>query len=313
MGSNPSHSTAKAFRLAFICIVSGAAMAVSAVAGAWVQSQLSAGSQAGEPHHSTVADGRQHAEYIRENVSMLAAKLGDMQARLIRVEGVARRVAEAAGVSFTAPEIHTGLQESLLDLEADRQLTEMHSWTAESLGRELDALESELTAGTEQLRMLDAVLTQRNAVRESLPSINPVNHPYLSSSYGWRRHPITGRHTMHEGLDFAAPRGSPIVAASAGVVTEARYVPGYGKMVEINHGNGLVTRYAHASSISVKLGQLVSKGETIARVGSTGRSTGAHLHYEVRIAGHALDPTLFMEEAQADTQNAPAAIAAAGG
>src|SRR5690606_17041976 len=79
---------------------------------------------------------------------------------------------------------------------------------------------------------------------------------------------------------------------------EARYVPGYGKMVEINHGNGLVTRYAHASSISVKLGELVTKGQQIARVGSTGRSTGAHLHFEVRIAGHPLDPTLFLDGGQ---------------
>lgn len=106
---------------------------------------------------------------------------------------------------------------------------------------------------------------------------------------------------MHEGLDFAAPRGTPILAASGGVVTEARYVPGYGKMVEINHGNGVVTRYAHASSISVKLGELVTKGQQIARVGSTGRSTGNHLHYEVRVAGYPLDPTLFLENDWADT------------
>lgn len=288
-------------------------MAVSAVAGAWVQSQVNGGRKAGSQHDGAVANGQQHADYIRENVSMLAAKLGDMQARLITIEGVAHRVAEAAGVSYTAPEIHTGLQESVADLEADRQLAAMRPWTAESLGRELDALEHGLSAGTEQLGMLDAVLTQRSAVKESLPSMNPVNHPYQSSSYGWRQHPITGRHTMHEGLDFAAPRGSPIVAASPGIVTEARYVPGYGKLVEINHGNGLVTRYAHASSISVKLGELVSKGQTIARVGSTGRSTGAHLHYEVRIAGHPLDPTLFIEEGEADTRDAPAAIAAVGG
>src|SRR3546814_6252017 len=99
---------------------------------------------------------------------------------------------------------------------------------------------------------------------------------------------------MHEGLELAAPKGTPTHAASGGVVTEARYVPGYGKLVEVSHGNGLITRYAHASSINVKVGDLVEKGQLLARVGSSGRSTGPHLHFEVRMAGHPLDPTLFL-------------------
>ncbi len=99
---------------------------------------------------------------------------------------------------------------------------------------------------------------------------------------------------MHEGLDFAAPSGAPIYAASGGVVTQARFRSGYGNLVEIMHGNGLSTRYAHASSIKVKEGDLVEKGQAIALVGSTGRSTGAHLHFEVRMAGHPLDPALFL-------------------
>lgn len=299
MGSNSSHSTAKALRLALISIASGAAMAVSAVAGAWMQSQFDGGRDATVQQGGLLADdSRRHAEYIRENISVLAAKMGDMQARLIAIEGLGQRVAEASGVSYTDPEIQNALEQSFADLDAAEQVALPGAWTAESLGRELDIMERELAAGTERLHMLDAVLTQRTGMKETLPSLNPVDHPYLSSSFGWRRHPITGRHSMHEGLDFAAPRGTPILAASGGVVTEARYVPGYGKTVEINHGNGLVTRYAHASSISVKLGELVSKGQQIARVGSTGRSTGAHLHYEVRIAGHPLDPTLFMDQSQ---------------
>ena len=116
----------------------------------------------------------------------------------------------------------------------------------------------------------------------------------VASSFGWRRHPISGRHALHEGLDFPAPKGTPIYAASGGVVSEARYMTGYGKLVEINHGNGMSTRYAHASSIVVKLGDVVEKGQLIARVGSTGQSTGSHLHFEVRMAGHALDPKLFL-------------------
>lgn len=301
MGSNIFHSTAKTLRLSLICIASGAAMAVSAVAGAWMQSQSAGGREAGALQGGlSTAQSLQQADYIRENVGVLAAKLGDMQARLIAIEGLGRRVAGAAGVSYIEPEIQAGLEQSLMDMEAAGEQALLQDWTAESLGRELDLMERELAAGAERLGMLDTVLTQRTGMKESLPSVNPVDQPYVSSSYGWRRHPVTGRHTLHEGLDFAAPRGTPILAASGGVVTEARYVPGYGKMVEINHGNGLVTRYAHASSISVQLGELVAKGQQIARVGSTGRSTGNHLHYEVRVAGHPLDPTLFLENGGPD-------------
>ncbi len=237
---------------------------------------------------------RRDADYIRENVGQLAAKLGEMQARLIAMDGLSQRIAEVSGVAYTDPEIQAGLEQSsaLQDTPLAADLT------AESLGRELDLLGRELAAGNERLRLLDTVLTRRTGMKEALPSLRPIDEPYLSSSYGWRRHPVTGRHAMHEGLDFPAPRGTPIIAASGGVVTEARYVPGYGKMVEINHGNGLVTRYAHASSISVKLGEMVSKGQQIARVGSTGRSTGSHLHFEVRVADHPLDPTLFLEDGQ---------------
>lgn len=303
MGNNSSHSTAKALRLAFISVACGLGMAVSAVAGAWMQSQFDSGRTPGTSSNGlSVAQAERHAEYIRESVGMLAEKLGEVQAQLIAVDGLGRRVADAAGVSYTDPEIQAGIEDTLLGSESVVALSASHQWTAETLGRELDMMARELSAGRERLQMLDAVLTERNGMKETLPSLAPIDAPYLSSSFGWRRHPVTGRHSMHEGLDFAAPRGTPIFAASGGVVTEARYVPGYGKMVEVNHGNGLVTRYAHASSLSVKLGEVVTKGQQIARVGSTGRSTGPHLHYEVRIADHALDPTLFMANARSDSE-----------
>lgn len=299
MGSDSSHSTAKALRWALISIASGAAMAVSAVAGAWMQSHLDDRNGLASGDQAVFAEqARRDANYIRENISVLATKVGDIQAKLIAIDGLGRRVADSAGVSYIEPEIHAGLEQSVVDSNSQTDDAWLQDYTAEALGRELDILERELAAGTERLHLLDVALTRRTGVKESLPSVQPVDLPYQSSSYGWRRHPITGRHTMHEGLDFAAPRGTPIRAASGGVVTEARYVPGYGKMVEINHGNGLVTRYAHASSISVKLGELVARGQQVARVGSTGRSTGAHLHFEVRVAGHPLDPTLFLDDAQ---------------
>ncbi|HWK70986.1 MAG TPA: M23 family metallopeptidase [Burkholderiaceae bacterium] len=233
--------------------------------------------------------------YVRENVNLLASKVGDLQAKLIAMDALSKRVADAAGVSYTDPEVHASLEQGDAPPVMD-YITAEHgaSWSAEGLGRQLDALAQQLSDKKSGFEMLDLVLTRRSGVEAGLPTLNPVNYPYLSSSFGWRRNPVTGRHSMHEGLDFAAPKGTPIHAASGGVVTEARYAPGYGKLVEINHGNGLITRYAHASSINVKMGDLVEKGQMIARVGSTGRSTGSHLHFEVRMAGHPLDPTLFL-------------------
>lgn len=243
--------------------------------------------------------------YIRQNVNLLASKVGDLQAKLITMDTLSKRVAEAAGISYTDPEIYASLEHAtvpVMDYITDEQGA---AWTAQGLGRELDSLSTQLSEQKDWFAMLDLVLTKRVGIEAGLPTYTPVNYPYLSSSFGWRRNPVTGRHAMHEGLDFAAPKGAMIHAASGGVVMQARYVPGYGKLVEIDHGNGLVTRYAHASSIKVKQGDLVEKGQEIARVGSTGRSTGSHLHFEVRMAGHALDPTLFLAK-----QDAPAQVVA---
>lgn len=287
-----------------VAAVAGIAMAASAAAGAWVQSYLGQRPVLSTGQERLIAEQSSlDSLYIRENVSVLASKVGQLQAELIAMGGLSKRVADAAGVSFTDPEVHASLQEaSAPAVMDDVGENAAASWSAEGLGRQLDALSQQLTEQKDWFGMLDLVLTRRTGIEAGLPTFMPVDYPYLSSSFGWRRNPVTGRHSMHEGLDFAAPRGAPIHAASGGVVTEARYVTGYGKLVEINHGNGMITRYAHASSITVKLGDLVEKGQVVARVGSTGRSTGAHLHFEVRMAGHPLDPTLFLDKSTPDRQ-----------
>lgn len=303
MRNRVSDSNKKSFRVVILTLAAGAALAASAAAGAWVQSQLSVRPVLSADQERAIAEqALRDSAYIRQNVNLLASKVGDLQAKLITMDGVSKRVADAAGISYTDPEIYASLDHTampVMDYITDEQGA---AWTAQSLGRELDALTAQLSEQKDWFAMLDLVMTKRMGVEASLPTYTPVNYPYLSSSFGWRRNPVTGRHSMHEGLDFAAPKGALIHAASGGAVTQARYVPGYGKMVEIDHGNGLVTRYAHASSIKVKLGDLVEKGQEIARVGSTGRSTGAHLHFEVRMAGHALDPTLFLAKQQAPEQ-----------
>ncbi|RTZ44756.1 M23 family metallopeptidase [Candidimonas sp. SYP-B2681] len=300
MGNRKFDSSGKGLRTIVVTLLAGAAMAASAVAGAWVQSQLSKRPVLNVDQERAISElASRDSAYIRENVNLLASKVGDLQAKLITMDGLSKRVAEAAGVSYTDPEIHASLEDSaipVMDYITDESGA---PWTAQGLGRQLDALQQQLTEQKDWFAMLDLVLTRRAGVEARLPTYTPVDYPYLSSSFGWRRNPVTGRHAMHEGLDFAAPKGTPIHAASGGVVTEAGYRPDYGKLVEINHGNGLLTRYAHASAINVKRGDLVEKGHLIARVGSTGRSTGAHLHFEVRMAGHPLDPTLFLAKPQA--------------
>ncbi len=240
------------------------------------------------------------ASFVRENVNLLAAKVGALQARMVSVDGLGKRVAQAAGVAYTDPEVVAGQQGVPEATQAMDELFtvlpgEPHVATAEEVGRQLDQLQRQMSAQHDNLSMLDLALTRRSGDAARVPTAMPVqNYPYLSSSYGWRRNPVTGQYAMHEGLDFAAPPGTAILAASGGVVIESKYQPGYGNTVEIDHGGGLLTRYAHAQRLLVKQGDLVERGQRIALVGSSGRSTGPHLHFEVRLAGQPLDPKLFL-------------------
>jgi murein DD-endopeptidase MepM/ murein hydrolase activator NlpD len=131
-----------------------------------------------------------------------------------------------------------------------------------------------------------------------MPTIPPVEGSWSASSFGWRIDPITGMQAMHEGMDFIADTGTPIVAAAGGLVTVAESHHQYGLMVEIDHGNDFTTRYAHASRVFVKVGDLVQRGRKVAEVGSTGRTTGPHLHFEVRYKGVAQNPARFLQAAK---------------
>ena len=293
-------SSAKGLKLSLAAVFAIAGLGAAAAAGAWVQGRVSQPATLSVVQEQAINDlATRDSNYIRGNVDLLASKVGDLQARLIELEGLSKRVAKVAGLSYTDPEIQAGIVDASAQVMDYITPDDAAFGSAEGLGRELDSLQQQAARQKDRLAMLDVALTRRAGVEASLPTYTPVNYPYLSSSFGWRRNPVTGRHVMHEGLDFAAPRGTPIRAASGGVVTEARSISGYGKMVEITHGNGLVTRYAHASKLNVAVGDIVEKGQLIANVGSTGRSTGPHLHFEVRMAGHPLDPTLFLAKQEA--------------
>ncbi|AYR21607.1 M23 family metallopeptidase [Alcaligenes faecalis] len=280
---------AKGVRRTVIALVALVSLGVSAAAGALVQSHW--GDRSGMSLETDRAQSQ--AAAMQDNVTRLAEKVGGLQAKLIEMDGVSKRVAKAAGIEYTDPELAGAMPVQDLAVMDSMDGADL-VWSADRLGEQLDNLAKQMSEQQDWFQMLDSVLTERTGNEARLPNYRPVDYDEVASSFGWRRHPISGRHALHEGLDFPAPKGTPIYAASGGVVSEARYMTGYGKLVEINHGNGMSTRYAHASSIVVKLGDVVEKGQLIARVGSTGQSTGSHLHFEVRMAGHALDPKLFL-------------------
>jgi murein DD-endopeptidase MepM/ murein hydrolase activator NlpD len=147
-------------------------------------------------------------------------------------------------------------------------------------------------------------------VEVAVPSINPVEIMKFSSGYGYRSAPTRGASRNHKGIDIPGPVGTPIYATADGMIGRAQWVSGYGKFVEINHGNAVQTRYGHLSAMNVAPGQRIHKGDILGYMGSTGRSTGSHLHYEVRIAGEAINPTAFLSPIKADAAGANLLLAA---
>ena len=161
----------------------------------------------------------------------------------------------------------------------------------------VDSLDQQLEDRQQQLNVLETLFMNRDLLGEVLPAGRPVKHGWLSSYFGYRIDPFTGRRTRHDGVDIAGKLGEPVMAVAAGVVTYAGKRYGYGNLVEINHGNGFVTRYGHNSMVKVKVGQTVSKGQVVALMGSTGRSTGPHVHFEVWRRGRVVNPLKYLNAA----------------
>jgi murein DD-endopeptidase MepM/ murein hydrolase activator NlpD len=225
----------------------------------------------------------------QEHVNALAIQLGQIQARVIRLDALGERLAKLAGVKEKDLETPAGQGGPMM---------RAYNMSEQELQERMAALIGELDQRADRYGALEALLLQQSLKKNTLPSASPVNAGYNSSSYGWRVDPFTGQMAFHEGLDFMAEVGTPIYAAASGIVAAAERTPDYGNIVKIDHGDGLETRYAHASRLLVKPGQRVEKGQLIAEVGSTGRSTGAHLHFEVRLNGAALDPRKYLTSNQ---------------
>ena len=239
-------------------------------------------------------ESQRSKDFVRENLNAMAVKLGEMQAQLLRLDTIGERLAGMAGVK---PQDLKAFE----DKSAGRggPLVLPTAMSATELQRAVDALAHQVEAKSDAISMIESQLLEDRIRKSLLPTSLPVEAQWNVSTYGWRVDPFTGERAMHEGVDFVAIPGTSIGAAAAGVVISAERHPQYGNLVEIDHGKDLTTRYAHASKIVVKVGQLVKRGQKIAEVGSTGRSTGPHLHFEVRIRGLAQNPDRFLRMAQA--------------
>ena len=171
------------------------------------------------------------------------------------------------------------------------------SYSAPELTEMIFQLERQLEDREKQLRLLDKVSSRQKLEDERYVQGRPITWGWLSSKYGYRSDPFTGKRTWHGGVDLAGKDGSDIIAVASGVVTWAGERYGYGNLVEVDHGDGLVTRYAHAKTVKVKIGDVVQKGQVVALMGSTGRSTGPHVHFEVIRNGKTEDPVKYIQRA----------------
>jgi murein DD-endopeptidase MepM/ murein hydrolase activator NlpD len=237
-------------------------------------------------------------EVVRDDLSAMAAKVGEMQGRVMRLDLLSERLSKLAGIKLQ------DVQESPRPGPAGRGgplVVPAEGIFEGDLRRQIDALTRQVESHGDYFGVVENRLLEQKARVNLLPTTVPVVGAVNTSGFGLRRDPFTGQGAMHEGLDFAAATGTPILAAAAGVVVTSEYSPSYGYLVEIDHGDGLITRYGHASRLWVSAGALVKRGQRIADVGSTGRSTGSHLHFEVRMNGVAMDPSPFLRGAGSAT------------
>lgn len=223
--------------------------------------------------------------YMRANLDAMARKLGEMQARMVQIDSLGERVAGLAGLSPAEFRPKPGAGGALV---GGRDLS------MEELMGALDRIDQSSGSRVDWLTVVESRLFDQKILRTMVPTEKPVAGVQVGSPFGFRIDPITGRSALHTGLDFPSDPGTPILAAAGGMVVVQEYHAAYGNMVEVDHGNDLITRYAHASKVLVKKGDIVKRGQKIAEVGSTGRSTGPHLHFEVWVSGVPQDPQRFL-------------------
>ena len=231
-------------------------------------------------------------QFLNNNLQLMATRLGELQAQVLHLDTLGDRLAGIAGIKREAPPPASMLLAGQGGAFVPAPLG------ADELQREIDRLSREVDVRTDELALLESSFLEKRVKDRLLPTALPVKEAFLGSPFGHRSDPILGQRAKHEGIDFNAETGTPVVVAADGVVLSAGWQSDFGNMIDVDHGDGLTTRYAHLSRMNVKAGSLVKRGERIGAVGSTGRSTGSHLHFEVRMLGIAQNPAHFLKQGQ---------------
>ena len=228
----------------------------------------------------------------RQTLDALTLKMGDMQARIYRLDALGQRLTEVAKLKNgefdfqSQPSVGGPIEES-----------DGESYTVQGFENELKTLAQTIADREQQLGIMEQLFDQEKLANDAFIAGRPIKWGWMSSPYGYRSDPFTGKRAWHAGVDFAGKDGSDIISVAAGVVTWSGQRYGYGNLVEVNHGDGYTTRYAHCKELLVEVGDIVEKGEVLARMGSTGRSTGPHVHYEVLKNGRPENPKKFIYRA----------------
>jgi len=236
---------------------------------------------------------RKTEEYLRDNISSMAVKLGEMQAQVIRLDSLGERIARLSGVN---PPNNEANETNRKAGRGGPLILSSQPLSANELQREIDRLAEMVEQRRDTLTALESQLMERRIKTTLLPTLVPIDADHVGSTFGHRLDPIAGVSALHEGVDFVADPGTRVIASAGGVVLAAEYHPQYGNQIEIDHGNDFTSRYAHLSKINVKVGQIVKRGQAIGASGNTGRTTGPHLHFEVRFKGVAQNPQRFLQQ-----------------
>lgn len=244
-----------------------------------------------ETQRQQLGEAKQSAQ---ENINALTLRLAELQSRVVRLDALGERLTEMADLDKGEFDFNSSpAQGGPADRSGVVEQAELDDFLTS-----FDGLSQQLDDREQQLAVLESLLMTRNLEDEVFPAGFPAEKGWLSSFFGKRTDPFTGRPAHHDGVDIAGKLGTKILAVAAGVVTWAGDRYGYGQMVEINHGNGYVTRYAHNSKILVEVGDTVKKGQDVALMGSSGRSTGPHVHFEVLRNGRTVNPVKYLKTAR---------------
>ena len=215
-------------------------------------------------------------------------RLGQLQAESIRLKALTEKIASMAGVDTDLFELNNNPAQGGYDFEGK-------PLSLNDFKQELESIEDSFEAQNASLSLLQNFYITNTGIQAAIPQGSPSEEGWISSAYGKRIDPFNGKKVFHHGIDIAGKQGSPILAVADGIITWTGKRSGYGQLVEIDHGNGYVTRYAHNKALIAQVGDRVTKGQSIALMGSTGRSTGPHVHFEVLLEGKAINPYSFVK------------------